>query len=50
MKPAHFIFSGVKRFIKDIAMMIGFELNIYWLVTWTVVTPIVLCVSASLSL
>ena len=46
--PLELLFnSGVNRFIDDVKMMIGFRLNYYWLVTWAVVTPIVLCVSTN---
>ena len=39
---------GLKRFCRDIELMIGFKPNIYWQATWLVITPIIMFVSNGL--
>ncbi|XP_033631856.1 sodium- and chloride-dependent glycine transporter 2-like [Asterias rubens] len=35
-------FYGVNRFLEDLKYMLGFKLNLYWKISWWIVTPITL--------
>ena len=36
--------TGVNRFLEDLKYMLGFKLNLYWKISWWIVTPITLVV------
>lgn len=38
---------GHKRFQEDIYMMLGFNVNYYWIGTWKIIAPLIVVVSRS---
>ena len=45
MKPADlYLFLGLKRFVKDIEVMLDIKLGVYWKITWAFVIPTFLMV------